>query len=108
MIEFVKPPQLAELVKASSLLYDYLRRFEPTWGGKLVADARYKQPFERGKWGLRVVLSGHFCASVGHTRRRKPVSNHRNTSGSPDQYKTNKKGEIKKKKLFLESSYKHF
>ena len=40
--------------------------------GKLVADACYQQPFEPGKWGLRVVLSGHFCRSphVGHARRK--------------------------------------
>ena len=43
----------------------------PTQGGRLVADAHDQQPFEPG-WGLRVVLSGHFCASlhVGHARRK--------------------------------------
>ena len=41
-------------VKASSLFYDYLRRFEPTQGRKLVTDARDQQPFEAGEWGLRV------------------------------------------------------
>ena len=41
-------------------------------GGRLVADARDQQPFELGEWGLRVVLSGHFCTSlhVGHARRK--------------------------------------
>ena len=41
-------------------------------GEKLVADARNQQPFELGEWGLRVVFSGHFYASlhVGHARRK--------------------------------------
>ena len=53
----------------------------PTRGGKLVADARNQQPFEPGEWGPRVVLSGHFCASlhVGHARRIRPVFNYRIT-----------------------------
>ena len=44
----------------------------PTQGGRLVADARDQQPFKPGELGLRVVLSGHFCASlhVGHARRK--------------------------------------
>ena len=44
----------------------------PTQGGRQVADARNQQPFEPKEWGLRVVLSGHFCASlhVGHARRK--------------------------------------
>ena len=67
-----KPSWLADSIKASSLLYDYLRRFEPTRRGKLVTDARDQQPFEPVEWGLRVVLSGHFCASlyVGQARRK--------------------------------------
>ena len=35
----------------------------PTQGGRLVEDACDQQPFEPGEWGLRIVLSGHFCAS---------------------------------------------
>ena len=40
--------------------------------GRLVADAQDQQPFEPGEWGLRVVLSEHFCASlhVGHARKK--------------------------------------
>ena len=44
----------------------------PPWGGRLVTDALYQQPFELGEWGLRVVLSGHFCVSLheGQARRK--------------------------------------
>ena len=53
----------------------------PTLGGRLVADACDQQPFEPGEWGLRVVLSGHFCASlhVGHARSIRPVFDYRIT-----------------------------
>ena len=52
------------------LLYDYLRRFESTWGAKL--KACLPNPLDPGNMGLWVVLSGHFCASphVGHARRK--------------------------------------
>ena len=61
----------------------------PTREGKLVADAHYQQTFEPGEWGLRVVLSGHFCASlnVGHARSIKPVFDYRITCASRDQNK---------------------
>ena len=54
------------------LLYGVFCRFKSHPGGRLVADARNQQPFEPGKWGLRVVLSGHFCISpiVEHARRK--------------------------------------
>ena len=52
-----------------------------TWGGtgRLVADAIDQQLFEPGEWGLRDVLSGHFCMSlhVGHARRIRPLFNYR-------------------------------
>ena len=48
------PPLLAKLVKALSLLYRNLQRFEPTWGGKLMADVQNQQLFEPGKWGQTV------------------------------------------------------
>ena len=64
----------------------------PTWGGRLFADARDQQLFEPGEWGLRVVFSGHFCASlhVEHARRGSLVINYRNTSGSLNQNEQNK------------------
>ena len=49
-----KPPWLAELVKALSLLYRNLWWFKPIRGKKLVADVCDQQPFEPGEWGLRV------------------------------------------------------
>ena len=63
----------------------------PTRGGRLFADARNQQPFEPGEWGMRVVLSGHFCASlhVGHARRIRPVFNYRITDMEA-KIKTNK------------------
>ena len=41
-------------------------------GGKLVADVHDQQPFEPVEWGLRVVLSEHFCVSlhVGHAKMK--------------------------------------
>ena len=36
-IHSLKPPRLAKWVKAQTLLFDYICRFEPTWGGKLKA-----------------------------------------------------------------------
>ena len=53
----------------------------PSWEGRLVANAQDQQPFEPGEWGLRVVLSGHFCASlhIGHARKTKSKTN---TDGS--------------------------
>ena len=73
------------------LLYGVFCRFKSHPGGRLVADARNQQPFEPGKWGLRVVLSGHFCTSlhVGHARRIRPVFNYRITDLEA-QIKTNK------------------
>ena len=78
-----------------SLFYRYLCEFESTGERKLVTDARYQQPFEPGDWGLRVVLSGHFCASlhVGHARRIRPVFDYRITDLEA-QIKTNKTNEI--------------
>ena len=54
------------------LLYGVFCRFKSHQGGRLVANARNQQPFEPGEWGLRVVLSGHFCLSlhIGHARRK--------------------------------------
>ena len=77
--------------KASILLFRRRAGSSPTRGGRLVADARDQQPFEPGEWGLRVVLSGHFCASlhVGHARRIRPVFNYRITDLEA-QIKTNK------------------
>ena len=74
---FLKLPRLAQSVKASSFVCSSLTR-----GERLVADAWDHQPFEPGEWGLRVVRSGHFCASlqVGHAKRRGPVLNYRLTS----------------------------
>ena len=88
---FLKPPWLAECVKAPYILYGNLRRFEPTQGGKLIANACNQKPFEPREWGLKVVLSLHFCAilHVGHAKRTRPLLTCRNTSGSPDQNKTN-------------------
>ena len=62
-----------------------------TKGGRLVADARDQHPFEPREWGLRVVLSGHFYASlhVGQARRIRPVFNYRITDLEA-QIKTNK------------------
>ena len=72
--------------------------YESHTGERLVADARNQQPFEPREWGLRVVLSGHFCASlhVGHARR-KQASIELQIYLSEDQIKTNKnekKGDI--------------
>ena len=38
--------------KALILLFRRLAGSNPTWGGRLVADARDQQPFEPGEWGL--------------------------------------------------------
>ena len=51
---FCKPFQLAESIKALSLIYDYLHRFKPTRGRKLFADVRNQQPFEPEEWRPRV------------------------------------------------------
>ena len=54
-------------------------------------DARNKKPFDPRKWGLRVVLSWHFSASlnVEHARRIRPVFDYRITDLEA-QIKTNK------------------
>ena len=49
-----KPPRLAELLKAPSLLYGNLRWFKSTRGRKLVVKVCDQQPFEPRKWGRRV------------------------------------------------------
>ena len=80
------------LSKIFSLLKASLRRLagsSPTRGGRLIevgrdqqlADAVNQQTFEPGEWGLTIVLSGHFCASlhVGHARRIRPVFKYRIT-----------------------------
>ena len=63
---------MAKLAEALSMFYNYLHEFESTQRGKLVADAHDQQPFEPEEWGLKVILSGHFCVSlhVGHARRK--------------------------------------
>ena len=38
--------------KALKVLFRHLAGSSPTWGGRLVADARDQQPFEPGEWGL--------------------------------------------------------
>ena len=50
----------------------YFADSSPTQGRRLVTDAQDQQPFESREWGLRVVLSGHFCTSlnVRHARRK--------------------------------------
>ena len=48
---FFEPTWLAELVKAPSLLYDYLCRFDYIQGVMLVVDAHNQQPFEPREWG---------------------------------------------------------
>ena len=90
-----KHPRLAKCIKALSVLYRNLRRFKLTRGGKLIAD----QPAE---WGLRVVLSGHFYASLDarHERLSRLVLHYRNTSRSPDQNKQTKQIVKKVKVVF--------
>jgi len=96
-------PRLDKCVKAPSLSYGNLRGFKPTRGRKLIANACNLKPFEPGEWGLRVVLSGHFCASflVGHARRSRPALNYRNISGSPDHNKNNNNPKSDTKDFFV-------
>ena len=67
----------------------------------LVADACNQQPFEPGEWGLRVVLSRHFCGSlhVGHARRIRPIFNYRITDLEAH-IKTNKTNNIVRQLYF--------
>ena len=61
-------------------------------------------PLSPGNGDLRVVLSGHFCASlhVGHARSIRPVFDYRIT-GVEAQIKTKKTKLIKRSKLSLEA-----
>ena len=49
LLSLCEPPWLAKLVKAPSLLYGNFSWFKPTFGGKLVADARNQLPFQPGE-----------------------------------------------------------
>ena len=78
-IVYIKAFQGGSIGKASILLIGILRVRVPRGEEGQSQMHAISNPLSPGNRGLRVVLSGHFCASLhaGHARRTRPILNYR-------------------------------